>query len=108
MSTYTINQRDGVATWGPLAASVNGETLKVGRKGLVLASAAVTGTFGGTVTLQGSLDGTNWFTLDDTEGNPATFTSAGMVELSTAVPYFRPITGAGVAAATIRLAFGDA
>lgn len=55
------------------------------------------GTFGvgGSVTIQGSNDGTNWATLTDPLGNALTFTAAGMKQI-TELPYqIRPSVTAG-------------
>lgn len=52
----------------------------------------VIGTFGGaTVTIQGSLDGTNWATLNDLQGTALTFTSARIEGVSEIVTYIRPL-----------------
>jgi hypothetical protein len=58
---------------------------------------AVTGTFGsgGSVTLQGSLDGTNYFALTDAQGNAITKTAAGIEEVVEAPRYVRPSVTAG-------------
>lgn len=58
----------------------------------------VTGTFdGGTVTIQGSNDnGVTWSTLsDDINGNPLTFTSAGIEKIAENPGLIRPTTTAG-------------
>ncbi len=57
----------------------------------------VTGTFGaaGSVTLQGSNDGTNWFALTDGQGNAITKTAAGMELIVEAPRYIRPLVTAG-------------
>lgn len=54
------------------------------------------GTFAGaTVTLEGSNDGVNWFTLTDDQGNPVTFTAAGL-NLFIPRPWkIRPTTSGG-------------
>ncbi len=57
----------------------------------------IEGTFGvgGSCTLQGSNDGTNYYALTDPQGNAITKTAAGM-ELVTEVPRFmRPLVTAG-------------
>ena len=57
---------------------------------------SVTGTFGGTVSIQGSNDGTNWFTLTDNSGLALEFTAAGMKLIAEAPLYIRPSAGSGV------------
>lgn len=55
----------------------------------------VEGTFGGaSVAMQGSNDGSNWRTMTDVFGNPATFTSGDLMQLSEAPLFIRPaVTG---------------
>ena len=59
----------------------------------------IVGTFGGaTVTLEGSLDGTNWATLNDAQGSPISMTSSGIEAVTEMVLYTRPkvVGGTGV------------
>lgn len=58
---------------------------------------AITGTFGsgGSVTLQGSNDGTTWFALTDPQGNAITKTAAAMELVIEAPVYIRPLVTAG-------------
>lgn len=60
-------------------------------------SIQVTGTFGvgGTVVVEGSLDGTNWFGLRDPSSTAISFTAAGIKAVLEAVPYIRPRVTAG-------------
>lgn len=60
-------------------------------------SVQVNGTFGsgGSVTLQGSNDGTNWVTLTDPAGSALTFTSAGLKAILPLPRYIRPNVTAG-------------
>lgn len=74
--------------------------------GLADRSVAVTGTFGGaTVTLQGSNDGTNWFTLKDPLGNNLTWTSStattGLKQIGEITLYLRPITAGGTGTSVV-------
>jgi hypothetical protein len=57
----------------------------------------ITGTFGagGSITLQGSNDNSNWFALTDPQGNAITKTAAGMELMSEAPRYIRPLVTAG-------------
>jgi hypothetical protein len=57
----------------------------------------VTGTFGGgTLTMQGSNDGTTWFTLVDPQGNALTWTTSDRIETVLDVPLFvRPLASGG-------------
>ena len=58
---------------------------------------AITGTFGaaGSITMQGSNDGTNWFALTDPQGNAITKTAAGMEIVVEAPRYVRPLVAGG-------------
>lgn len=55
------------------------------------------GTFGtgGSITLQGSNDGTNWYALTDAQGNAITKTAAGMEVIEEHPLYIRPSVTAG-------------
>lgn len=54
-----------------------------------------TGT-GGTVVIEGSVDGTNYVTLTDPQGNALSFTAVGRIEaIAEAVAYIRPRVTAG-------------
>lgn len=57
----------------------------------------VSGTFGtgGSVTVQGSNDGTTWATLVDPQGNNLTFTAAKIEQALELPRYVRPIVTAG-------------
>ncbi len=59
-------------------------------------SISATGTFGGgTVALQGSNDGTTWFSLADLGGTAIALTAAGGSEFRTTTLYVRPIITGG-------------
>lgn len=82
--------------WETLTATDTGEPLYLGRGGAQIA-VQVTGTFGGTVSLQGTIDGSTWFDLTSGPGGEAiSFTAAGYAEISTAVWAIRPSGGSGV------------
>jgi hypothetical protein len=65
----------------------------------------VYGTFGGaTVTLEGSLDGTNWATLNDAQGSPIAITEAKLEAVTELVRYTRPsVSGGSGASLTVML-----
>jgi hypothetical protein len=67
---------------------------------------AISGTFGGaTVTLQGSNDGTNWFTLNDPLGNDLAWLSStattGLRQIAENTLYLRPITAGGTGTSVV-------
>lgn len=57
----------------------------------------VSGTFGsgGTLVIEGSNDGTNYYTLNDLQGNALSFTSAKIEGISELPTYIRPRVTAG-------------
>lgn len=59
-------------------------------------SVQATGTWGGaTLVLQGSNDGTTWFTLNDPAGTDISFTANGLMQILEGVRYIRPVTSGG-------------
>jgi hypothetical protein len=87
--------RDKVATWTPLLNGDSGSVLT--NVGNTYATVQVSGTFGvgGSITLQGSLDGVTYQTLLDNSGAVVTFTAAGMVTVRDIVLYYKPLVTAG-------------
>lgn len=84
-----------VITWAGLANADSGSAGDL--VGSPDKTVQVTGTFGagGSVTLQGSNDGTNWETLSDPLGTALTFTAAGLKAVLENPLYIRPIVTAG-------------
>ena len=82
------------ATWASMATGDTGAPIS-----MVQAndrSIQVTGTFStSTVTIQGSNDGTNWFTLNSPQGTAATFTAAGLIAIQEHTRYLRPSISGG-------------
>lgn len=94
--TQTQFQIDHEAyTWALTTANADGEPCRF--QGSGDRTFQVTGTFGsgGTIVLQGSLDGSNWFTLSDPSGDPVSFTSAGLAAVAESPIYVRPFVSAG-------------
>ena len=61
-------------------------------------SVQISGTFGAsaaTIDLQGSIDGTNYYTLHDPFSNLITSSSADLWAITEAVPYIKPIISGG-------------
>lgn len=89
------SKRDMIVTWTPLE---NGDTgAIVNNLENRYATVQVSGTFGigGSINLEGSLDGSIWTILQDPSNTAITFTSAGMVTVRDVVKYFRPDITAG-------------
>ena len=84
-----------VCTWTPLANGDDGTPFE--NPGSSDRSVQITGTFGvgGTISLQGSNDGTNWAILTDPQGNALTFTAAKIEAVSELTRYIRPLVSAG-------------
>jgi hypothetical protein len=84
-----------VATWGPMANGDTGSPLK--RPDLVDRSLQVTGTFGagGSVAVEGSNDGVNFYALSNPQGTTIAVTAAGIVQIEEATVYVRPHVTAG-------------
>lgn len=60
------------------------------------------GTFGGTVSIEGSLDdGVTWATMEDLQGDAISLTSAGYRTIQNVPRKIRPTGGAGVTAAEV-------
>lgn len=57
----------------------------------------LSGTFGtgGTIALQGSNDGSNWFSITDPQGNAISKTSAAIEQCTEVTRYVRPYVSAG-------------
>lgn len=94
-------------TWGPLANLTAGAAFEF-QDGPFEAFATVGGTFGagGSVTWEGSADGTNWVALSLQPSGAATFTAAGGGALAGSPRFIRPrvTAGDGTTAITAQLA----
>ena len=87
---------DIIYTWTPLTtANADGQPAQYQGAGDRVVQ--VTGTFGagGTVILQGSCDGTNWFGLNNPQGTALSFVAVGLKEVLENCPYIRPFVSAG-------------
>lgn len=98
MATVTNTTEHGEAivhTWTQLTET-NADGLPVKIVGSGDRTFQVFGTFGGgTIVLQGSLDGTNWVTLKDPSSTAISLTSAGLRAVLEGVTYIRPAVTAG-------------
>ncbi len=82
-------------TWTELDSDDSGEAVSL--VDYTDRTVAITGTFGvgGSITMQGSNDNTNWFALTDPQGNAITKTAAAMELMMEAPLYIRPLVTAG-------------
>jgi hypothetical protein len=90
-----FGERSHVITWTPITAANNvGNALEM--PGSSDRSVQLDGTWdSGTVVLQGSNDGTTWFTLTDPQGNAISKTSNALEAISELTRYIRPSSSGG-------------
>jgi hypothetical protein len=95
-----------VYTWSPMALGDTGAP--IGSTGSGDRTVQVQGTFGagGTVVVEGSLDGSNWYTLRDPTGSLLSFSAAGLKTVLENVVTLRPRVsgGDGSTAVTVLMA----
>lgn len=84
-----------IFTWPALANGDSGDVVQFSGSGDK--SIQVNGTFGagGTIVIEGSLDGTNYYTLTDALGNALSLTAAGLKSVGQHTVYIRPRVSAG-------------
>lgn len=85
-----------VYTWTPLTTT-NADGQGAGYSGAGDRTVQITGTFGagGTVIVEGTLDGTNWYQLKDPSNTAISFTAAGLKAILENVLLVRPRVTAG-------------
>lgn len=84
-----LGGKRGTILWETMACGDTGAALEL--KDFVDNTVTVTGTFNSqTLTMQGSNDNTNWFTLTTNNGTNAAFTAAGGALLAETPRYIRP------------------
>lgn len=92
-------------TWTPLANGDSGSPYAM--PGYADRSVQVQGTFGvgGTVVIEGTIDGTNYIVLTDPQGNAISKTAASIETISEIVRFIRPrvTAGDGTTAITVSL-----
>lgn len=77
--------------WSGLASTDTGQPADLSRNEGLVGSVQFTGTFGGgTVVLEGTNDGTNYFTLKDAAGSDISATAAAGFDFSVACLSIRP------------------
>lgn len=97
--TETTNDTFGnsakFVAWTPLANGDSGTPYAM--PGFADRSVQVGGTFGagGTVVIEGTIDGTNYITLTDPQGNAISKTAAAIETISEIVKFIRPRVTAG-------------
>lgn len=100
----TITTSGNLHTITGLTANENSDPLPCQKLGGILGTAHAVGSFGGgTVSIQVSLDGTNWFSLKDPFGDLADLTSDSYVEISTAANWIRASAGASVSSVDVAI-----
>jgi hypothetical protein len=91
----TVGNNSRFVLWTPLANGDSGTPYAM--TGFADRAVQVAGTFGagGTVLIEGSIDGTNYFTLNDPQGVAISKTAAGGSEVGVLVKLIRPRVSAG-------------
>lgn len=83
-------------TWTNVTQADTCEVIIPGGTEPLIGSISVSGTFGScTVALQGSNDGTNFYSLKDLGGSTIAITAAGAVEFTSAMYSFKPVASGG-------------
>lgn len=84
-----------IISWKGMATGESGNSLPLAQ--YADRSVQVEGTFGagGVISIQGSNDGVNYVTLTDPQGNPLSFTSAGLEAITEMVAFIRPVVLSG-------------
>lgn len=84
-------------TWGALANGEAGAPIAADQALWSDRSVQVTGTFGaaGSVSIEGSNDGVNYFTLNSPQGTALTFAAAGLKQVLEGTLWLRPRVTAG-------------
>lgn len=100
MATVAFTKQDNlfdqaVYTWPTLANGDDGSPIQFSGSGDK--SIQVDGTFsvGGTVVIEGSIDGTNYYTLTDALGNSLSLTGGGIKSVGQHTVFIRPRVTAG-------------
>ena len=108
MSTVNVAIAEGpceayIATWAEMAAGDVGQAIDY--VGHADRTVQMFGTFGGSlVELQGSLDGSNWATLNDAQGNAISIDSARLEAVTELPLYIRPaVIGGTGGSITVKL-----
>lgn len=93
-------------TWTPLTET-NADGLPTGSVGSGDRCFQATGTFGagGTIILEGSLDGSNWFGLKDPAGAAISLTAAGIRQVLENPRFLRPRVTAGTGVSITAMLF---
>ncbi len=89
-----------VVSWTPLAGTDVGSAVELPR--LSDRTVQILGTFdSATVVLQGSLNGTDWVTLTDPQGNAISKTAAAIEAVTEVVRFIRPSLSGGLGSCAV-------
>lgn len=97
-------QNTDTVIWAGLEADDTGQPYHLPPRRGPITAVQIQGVSGHSVSIQGTIDGTNWHTLLDRLGATATRTGNGIIELTTAVAAIRPSVtgGSGAVVVTMR------
>ena len=104
LQTNAQGAAGAVFLWETVTGDDTGEPLQLNGMAGLAVCVQMTGTFGAAVTMQGSVDGTNWATLKTVDGSDAELTAAGLLEIATGARYIRPSAASGVSDVDVYLA----
>ena len=99
--TTTITSNGNLHVITGLATSETSDALPVNKLGGVVGAVAIDSLSGGTVTIQVSLDNTNWYTLKDPFGTEMAFTSDQYAEINTAGAWLRASANSSVTSVNV-------
>jgi len=100
-----VGEHEIVVTWTPIAPGDTCEPIKKGLVDFVDRTVQVAGTFGGgTVTVEGSNDGTNYSVLNNVQGTSLSLAAAGVRAVAETPLYTKPVlTGGAASSLTVTL-----
>lgn len=101
MATGPVRVKPGTWKWTSLGAE-DATAHKIPFRTKLL-TVQLLGTFGGTVTMEGSLDNTTWATLTDLQGNSVAKSAAALETIQEVPIWIRPSGGAGTTSVDVWL-----
>lgn len=102
-TSETIGTMVRLFTWTGLANGDTGDPVSIVDYADLTATLEGTFSTGGSVTLEGSNDGTNYYALTDPQGNAITKTAAGIESVTETPRYIRPSVTAGDGSTSIEV-----
>lgn len=105
---YTITElkkSGALLTWSAITGATGGDAVELNASTGAIGCVQVIGGTAGSVALQGSNDGTNWFPLKDLQGTAIALTALTQgSDFTTAARYIRPFGNGSTSAAIVTVA----